>query len=42
MAQGYWVCDHAALAQDVGWAPTVDIHEGARRTAAWYREQGWL
>jgi nucleoside-diphosphate-sugar epimerase len=26
----------------LGYAPRVDVDEGVRRTAAWYREAGWL
>jgi nucleoside-diphosphate-sugar epimerase len=26
----------------LGYAPTVDLEEGIARTAAWYREAGWL
>jgi nucleoside-diphosphate-sugar epimerase len=33
---------HARIRADYGWTPEVSIPEGARRTAAWYREQGWL
>ena len=27
---------------ELGYAPAVDLPEGIRRTAAWYRKQGWL
>ena len=27
---------------ELGWRPEVGIEEGARRSVAWYREQGWL
>ena len=27
---------------ELGFAPRVDLRSGARRTLAWYREQGWL
>jgi nucleoside-diphosphate-sugar epimerase len=27
---------------ELGFAPRVDLHDGARRTLAWYRAQGWL
>ena len=27
---------------ELGFAPAVDLQSGARRTLAWYREQGWL
>lgn len=28
--------------QELGFAPAVDLTEGVRRTADWYREQSWL
>jgi dihydroflavonol-4-reductase len=27
---------------ELGFSPAVDLRSGARRTLAWYREQGWL
>jgi nucleoside-diphosphate-sugar epimerase len=27
---------------ELGYAPSVDLEEGIRRTADWYRAQGWL
>jgi len=27
---------------EIGYAPTVDLREGIRRTLDWYREHGWL
>jgi nucleoside-diphosphate-sugar epimerase len=27
---------------ELGYAPQVDLEEGIRRTATWYREQGLL
>lgn len=27
---------------ELGFAPQVNLHDGARRTLAWYRAQGWL
>lgn len=29
---GSWGCDGAAAERDLGWEPTVDLHEGLRRT----------
>jgi nucleoside-diphosphate-sugar epimerase len=42
LAQPHWVCSHQALNQDTGWTPAVDIQEGARRTADWYRRHRWI
>jgi nucleoside-diphosphate-sugar epimerase len=27
---------------ELGYAPQIDLEEGIRRTAAWYRQEGWL
>lgn len=40
--QDAWTCDAAKLRRELGWAPTVQFDEGARRALAWYREHGWL
>lgn len=42
MAQRHWVCSSEDLKRDFGWSPEVDIREGARRTAEWYRQQRWI
>jgi nucleoside-diphosphate-sugar epimerase len=42
MSQPFWICSHEELRRDLGWSPEVGLQEGARLTAAWYREQGWL
>jgi nucleoside-diphosphate-sugar epimerase len=42
MSQRHWVCDSQAAQRDLGWAATVEIGAGARLTAAWYRDHGWL
>ena len=34
--------DTTRARRELGFAPAVDLVEGVRRTAAWYREQGWL
>lgn len=37
-----WTADPAPIARDAGWEAEHDLDTGLRRTAAWYREQGWL
>jgi dihydroflavonol-4-reductase len=39
---GDWVCSSAKIRTQLGWDPEVALEEGVRRTAAWYREVGWL
>jgi nucleoside-diphosphate-sugar epimerase len=40
--QPWWLCSSARARRELGWAPRVGLDEGARLTAAWYRERGWL
>jgi len=37
-----WTCRPDALARDAGWRAATDLETGLRRTAAWYRKEGWL
>lgn len=37
-----WAADPSALEGDTGWRAAHDLGAGLRRTADWYREQGWL
>jgi len=37
-----WTCRADALTRDTGWRASIDLDTGLRRTAAWYRAQGWL
>ncbi|HEU4413129.1 MAG TPA: NAD(P)-dependent oxidoreductase [Polyangiaceae bacterium] len=37
-----WVCDGSGAERALSFRPEVDWLEGARRTARWYRENGWL
>ncbi|MFI5307873.1 MAG: NAD-dependent epimerase/dehydratase family protein [Polyangiales bacterium] len=42
MAQQSWTCRHDRAATDFGYAPTVPVEEGLRRTFEWYRMEGWI
>ena len=37
-----WTCRGDALTRDTGWRALIDLEPGLARTAAWYREVGWL
>ncbi len=37
-----WRLDSTRAGRELGWHAAVDLEEGMRRTAAWYREAGWL
>ena len=37
-----WTCRPEALMRDTGWRPETDLETGLRRTAQWYRKEGWL
>jgi nucleoside-diphosphate-sugar epimerase len=37
-----WTCRPDALMRDTGWRPETELATGLRRTAQWYREEGWL
>lgn len=37
-----WLLDTGKAERVLGWTATVALDEGMRRTAAWYREHGWL
>lgn len=37
-----WTADPAPIARDADWEAAHDLDAGLRRTAAWYRERGWL
>lgn len=38
----HFVCDSSETREALGWEPKVTFPEGARLTARWYRENGWL
>ena len=37
-----WTCDIEETREALGWSPEVALGPGLSRTAAWYREVGWL
>jgi len=37
-----WTCRVDALRADAGWDARLDLATGLARTAAWYRQEGWL
>lgn len=42
MRQSNWACSSRAIRDTLGWRPQTRLADGARRTADWYREAGWL
>jgi len=42
MAQRHWVSSSDELRRDLRWTSSIDIQEGARLTAEWYRREGWI
>lgn len=38
----HWVCSAESTRRELGWVPSVQWEEGARRTAEWYRGAGWI
>jgi len=40
--EGSWVASPERARRELGWEPRVGLEEGARGTAAWYRENAWL
>lgn len=42
MLAQHWICDSSKTRGDLGWTPEVRFPDGARRTAKWYEDNGWL
>jgi 2-alkyl-3-oxoalkanoate reductase len=38
----HWVCSSEPIRSELGWTPEVGWVDGAKKTAAWYRENGWI
>lgn len=37
-----WTCRVDRALEELGWSPEMDLEEGFRETANWYRDRGWL
>lgn len=42
LARHAWSCDPRPSEEALGWRPRIPLPVGLGRTAAWYREAGWL
>jgi nucleoside-diphosphate-sugar epimerase len=42
ISAGDWICSSAKIRNELGWAPMFSLPDGVERTAAWYREAGWV
>lgn len=42
ISQKYWLCDVSKAKRELGFSPKYKLEEGARKTARWYKEKGWL
>lgn len=42
LCQRYWTCDPSAAKRDFGFETEIDLLDGFRDTAEWYRSEGWL
>ena len=40
--QPRWTCTWQRAEQEIGYRPRVELIDGMKATAAWYREHGWL
>ena len=42
LIQPFWLCDSTAIAEELGWKPSIAIEAGLQETARWYLAQGLL
>ncbi len=42
MRQDNWLCSSARARAEIGFEPAMDLLRGLEKTAAWYKEMGWL
>ena len=40
--QGSWLCSNRLAKTELGFSPRIDLDEGMRSTAAWYKKMGWI
>jgi nucleoside-diphosphate-sugar epimerase len=40
--QQYWICSNAKAIKDFGFIQEIELKEGMKQTADWYKQQGWL
>lgn len=38
----HWVCSSEPIRTELGWTPSLPWAEGSKKTAEWYRENGWI
>jgi nucleoside-diphosphate-sugar epimerase len=38
----HWVCSSEPIRNELGWSPEYPWAEGSKKTAEWYRAQGWI
>lgn len=41
-AQAAWTCSDEAIKRDLGFSASMGVHEGCKRTYAWYRAEKWM
>lgn len=42
LQEPYLICSSDSIRETLGWEPQVQLEEGAARSVAWYRSEGWL
>lgn len=42
MLSHHWVCESSSTREELDWRPEVSFADGAKLTAEWYRQNGWL
>lgn len=40
--QKYWICSNQKALKDFGFIQEIELKEGMKQTAEWYKQQGWL